>query len=59
MRGYGIAVVTGTASNTEIGRIHKGMSEQDESKTPLQMKLDEFGDQLTKVCLYNLNLSSF
>jgi hypothetical protein len=27
------------------------MAETEEEKTPLQQKLDEFGEQLSKVCL--------
>ncbi len=29
------------------------MTETEEEKTPLQQKLDEFGEQLSKVCLTN------
>ena len=38
---------------TEIGKIQKGVTEakhsQSEHKTPLGIKLDEFGEQLTKI----------
>ncbi len=42
-------LVIGTAMKTEIGKISKGISEEEDVKTPLQIKLDEFGQQLSKV----------
>ncbi|CAF0829589.1 unnamed protein product [Didymodactylos carnosus] len=42
-------VVIGTALNTEIGKIRSEMADTEEEKTPLQQKLDEFGEQLSKV----------
>merc|ERR1712223_128373 len=42
-------VVIGTGANTAIGRIRTEMTETEEIKTPLQQKLDEFGEQLSKV----------
>lgn len=42
-------VVIGTGLNTAIGKIRTEMSETEEVKTPLQQKLDEFGEQLSKV----------
>ncbi|ESO06416.1 hypothetical protein HELRODRAFT_106126 [Helobdella robusta] len=42
-------VVIGTGLNTEIGKIRTEMSETESEKTPLQQKLDEFGQQLSKV----------
>lgn len=39
----------GTGLNTAIGKIRTEMSETEEIKTPLQQKLDEFGEQLSKV----------
>jgi len=42
-------VVIGTGLNTAIGRIRTEMTETEEIKTPLQQKLDEFGEQLSKV----------
>jgi len=39
----------GTGSNTEIGKIRDQMAETEAEKTPLQQKLDEFGQQLSKV----------
>uniref|UniRef100_A0A8C4P0V0 Calcium-transporting ATPase n=1 Tax=Dicentrarchus labrax TaxID=13489 RepID=A0A8C4P0V0_DICLA len=43
----GIAVATGVA--TEIGKIRDQMAATEQEKTPLQQKLDEFGEQLSKV----------
>jgi len=42
-------VVVGTGLNTEIGKIRTEMSETESDRTPLQQKLDEFGQQLSKV----------
>eukprot|EP00794_Sanderia_malayensis_P013989 gene13989-15447_t len=42
-------VVVGTGLNTEIGKIRNNIVETVNEKTPLQMKLDEFGEQLSKV----------
>ncbi|CAF4784287.1 unnamed protein product, partial [Rotaria socialis] len=42
-------IVVGTGLNTEIGKIRSEMAASEEEKTPLQQKLDEFGEQLSKV----------
>ncbi|XP_055309281.1 calcium-transporting ATPase sarcoplasmic/endoplasmic reticulum type isoform X2 [Sitodiplosis mosellana] len=42
-------IVIGTGLCTAIGKIRTEMSETEEVKTPLQQKLDEFGEQLSKV----------
>ena len=42
-------VVIGTGLETAIGRIRTEMTETEEIRTPLQQKLDEFGEQLSKV----------
>ncbi|CAG5118220.1 unnamed protein product, partial [Candidula unifasciata] len=42
-------VVIGTGLNTEIGKIRNEMMETETEKTPLQQKLDEFSNQLSKV----------
>ncbi|XP_042225040.1 calcium-transporting ATPase sarcoplasmic/endoplasmic reticulum type-like isoform X2 [Homarus americanus] len=42
-------VVIGTGLATAIGKIRTQMAETEEIKTPLQQKLDEFGEQLSKV----------
>ncbi|KAH3887742.1 hypothetical protein DPMN_011761, partial [Dreissena polymorpha] len=42
-------VVIGTGLNTEIGKIRNEMMDTETEKTPLQQKLDEFSQQLSKV----------
>merc|ERR1711962_1987266 len=42
-------VVIGTGANTAIGKINEAMVATEAIKTPLQQKLDEFGEQLSKV----------
>ena len=42
-------VVVGTGLNTEIGKIRDAMVSHKEESTPLQRKIDEFGEQLSKV----------
>lgn len=57
VRGRGRCVVVATGKETEIGRIHSGMvnsggaEDDDEVRTPLKIKLDEFADFLSKVIL--------
>ncbi|XP_060926730.1 sarcoplasmic/endoplasmic reticulum calcium ATPase 2 [Limanda limanda] len=46
-KAVGVAVATGV--NTEIGKIRDEMAATEQEKTPLQQKLDEFGEQLSKV----------
>lgn len=48
LRGKATAVVVGTGASTEMGVIASGLVKNEE-KTPLQEKLDEFGEQLSKV----------
>jgi len=47
-RGKGTGVVISTGVSTEMGDIAGGL-EANEDKTPLQQKLDDFGEQLSKV----------
>jgi len=47
--GRAVGIVIGTGLSTEIGKIRTEMTETEEVKTPLQQKLDEFGEQLSKV----------
>ncbi|KAM4750530.1 sarcoplasmic/endoplasmic reticulum calcium ATPase 2 isoform 2-T2 [Anableps anableps] len=46
-RAIGVAVSTGV--QTEIGKIRDEMASTDPERTPLQQKLDQFGEQLSKV----------
>lgn len=40
-----------TGVQTEIGKIRDEMAATDPERTPLQQKLDQFGEQLSKVSL--------
>lgn len=42
-------IIISTGMRTEIGQIQKAVSEEEDEKTPLKKKLDEFGDLLAKV----------
>lgn len=44
-------VVVGTGTLTEIGKIRDEMASSEEERTPLQKKLNEFGEQLSKVSI--------
>ncbi|MGH0137155.1 UNVERIFIED_CONTAM: hypothetical protein FKN15_030127 [Acipenser sinensis] len=47
--GKAVGVVIATGVNTEIGKIRDEMAATEQERTPLQQKLDEFGEQLSKV----------
>ncbi|XP_015754893.1 PREDICTED: calcium-transporting ATPase sarcoplasmic/endoplasmic reticulum type-like [Acropora digitifera] len=47
--GKATGVVVGTGLNTQIGKIRDEMVDTEEERTPLQQKLDEFAQQLSKV----------
>uniref|UniRef100_H2ZLD7 Sarcoplasmic/endoplasmic reticulum calcium ATPase 2 n=1 Tax=Ciona savignyi TaxID=51511 RepID=H2ZLD7_CIOSA len=63
--GKATGIVVGTGSNTEIGKIRDQMAETEAEKTPLQQKLDEFGQQLSKIitviciAVWAINISHF
>ncbi|KAG8452012.1 hypothetical protein GDO86_003987 [Hymenochirus boettgeri] len=47
--GKAVGIVIATGVYTEIGKIRNQMAATEPEKTPLQQKLDEFGQQLSKV----------
>ncbi|XP_063809769.1 sarcoplasmic/endoplasmic reticulum calcium ATPase 3 [Pseudophryne corroboree] len=47
--GKAVGIVIATGVYTEIGKIRNQMVETEPERTPLQQKLDEFGQQLSKV----------
>lgn len=49
--GRGIGVVTGTGTNTEVGKIADILSQDNETKTPLEIRLDQLGKTLGKAAL--------
>ncbi len=55
-RATGVVVCTG--SNTQIGKIRDQMAETEAEKMPLQVKLDEFSEQLSKVGTQTSQVSS-
>ena len=42
-------VVVGTGLRTQIGKIRDQIAETEDDKSPLKQKIDEFGQQLSKV----------
>ncbi|NXM40908.1 AT2A3 ATPase, partial [Gymnorhina tibicen] len=63
--GKAIGIVIATGVYTEIGKIRNQMVETEPEKTPLQQKLDEFSQQLSKViflvciAVWVINISHF
>ncbi|MBD1432212.1 cation-translocating P-type ATPase [Sphingobacterium sp. DN00404] len=61
--GRGIGVVTGTGADSEIGKIAGILSQDDETKTPLEIRLDQLGKTLGKaavaICVFIFILSFF
>jgi len=50
-RGHGVAIVTGTGMDTEMGSIAALIKNSDEEQTPLQKRLDQLGKILVEGCL--------
>lgn len=49
--GRGAGVVTETGMKTEVGKIAKFLDSETESKTPLEIRLDELGKMLGKIAI--------
>lgn len=49
--GRGKGIVVGTAMETEIGHIATMLNETEDTQTPLQLKLAQFGKQLGIICV--------
>lgn len=49
--GRGVGVVTGTGTHTEVGRIADILRQDDKTKTPLEIRLDQLGKTLGKGAL--------
>ncbi len=49
--GRGIGVVTGTGTHTEVGKIADILTQDSETKTPLEIRLDQLGKTLGKAAL--------
>lgn len=47
--GKALGIVINTGQRTEIGRIRNEMADTEQEKTPLAIKIDEFGEQLSKL----------
>lgn len=50
--GRGEGVVIGTGMNTEIGKIAKALTSEDDNETPLQKKLDSLGKTLGYIAMF-------
>jgi Ca2+-transporting ATPase len=51
VRGKARALVVATATGTELGKLSELMREPNETKTPLEQRLEEFGKRILWVCL--------
>jgi Ca2+ transporting ATPase len=50
--GNAVGVVVATGKNTEIGKISETISNEEDRKTPLKERIEEFGDALCKYITY-------
>eukprot|EP00043_Microstomoeca_roanoka_P017279 m.180000 g.180000 ORF g.180000 m.180000 type:complete len:1004 (+) comp16608_c1_seq1:211-3222(+) len=50
--GKAIGVVVATGSNTAIGHINKELTSEEDRKTPLKIRIEEFGESLAKWITY-------
>lgn len=50
--GKAVGVVITTGKDTEIGKINASLQEDDDKKTPLSLKIEEFGEQLCKAIMW-------
>lgn len=61
--GRGVGVVTGTGTHTEVGRIADILRQDNETKTPLEIRLDQLGKTLGKgalaICILIFVISYF
>jgi Ca2+-transporting ATPase len=51
VRGKARALVVATATRTELGKLSELMREPNETKTPLEQRLEDFGKRILWVCL--------
>ena len=57
--GRGKAIVCGTALNTEIGKIAKKVTETEEEKSPLAIRIDKFSKQITGIIIIVAIITTF
>eukprot|EP01147_Barroeca_monosierra_P002681 gene2682-5573_t len=63
--GKAIGVVVGTGSQTEIGHINRELTTEEDRKTPLKIRIEEFGESLCKwitiicVLVWVININHF
>ena len=50
--GRGVAIVVKTGMNTEIGKIANMLLSDDNTRTPLQIKLDQIGKVIGLICIF-------
>lgn len=61
--GRGVGIVTGTGTDTEVGNIARILSEDEETRTPLEIRLDKLGKSLgigaIVICVLIFGISFF